>query len=76
LYGDLSVRFNRIGSQVVRRGDRIFGVGKNNRLSAVIYYKKKYLGSGYEKTQIVYHNPFAARKICRDVFDGAKVTQF
>jgi len=76
LYGDLSVRFNRVGSQVFRRGDRIFGVNKNKRLSVVVHYKKILQNSGYTKEKIVYHNPFAAHKIARDIFEGENVTQF
>jgi hypothetical protein len=75
LYGDLSVRFNRVRSQVIRSGDRIFGVNKNKRLSAVVYYKKRLQSSGYEKKMAVYHNPFALHKIARDVFEGENVTQ-
>lgn len=76
LYGDLSIRFNRVGSQAFRTGDRIFGANKNKRLSAVVYYKKRLQNSGYTKEKVVYHNPFAVHKIARDIFEGENVTQF
>lgn len=74
LFGDLSVNFAKKAS-VFRTVDRIFGKRKNTRLSAIIYYDKRLQNSGYSKKKVVYHNPFAAKKLSSDVFEGENVTQ-
>lgn len=71
LFGDLKI--NLFGElRPFRGGYRIFEKNRNNRLSAVIYYKK-----GLPKNEkLVYHNRFATTKLSDDIFDGENVTQF
>lgn len=76
LYGDLSVNFATNPVQEFRTGDRIFGKRKNTRLSAVILYDKRLQNFGYTRKKVIYHNPFALRKLPKEVFEGENVTQF
>jgi hypothetical protein len=73
LFGDLGI--DRHG-RVIRGRDRIFKHGKNERLSAVVYYEKRLQGSGYMKTRFVYHNCCAKVKLPTNFFEGANVFQF
>lgn len=75
LFGDLKINF--LGElRYFRGGDRIFAKNKNNRLSAVIYYKKRLHKSGYSKEKFVYHNCFATTRLSDDIFEGENVIQF
>jgi len=76
LFGDLSVNFGAKKAPVFRTGDRIFAKKKNTRLSAVVLYDKRLQNFGYTRKKAVYHNPFALRKLPKDVFEGENVTQF
>jgi hypothetical protein len=72
LFGDLKVNFSG-EPRLFRGGDRIFAKDKNNRLSAVIYYKKTLHELRYSKEKLVYQNNFAAVKLPADVFAGMNV---
>jgi hypothetical protein len=75
IFGDLSIKkFGEL--QLCRNGDRIFAKNKNNRLSAIIFYEKNIYESGYVKKKfVVYHNPYASKKLSFNVFEGENVTQ-
>lgn len=76
LYGDVSVNFFSKPVQTFRKGDRIFDKQKNTRLSAVIHYEKILQNTGYTRKKTVYHNPFASKKLGKEVFEGENVTQY
>jgi hypothetical protein len=75
LLGDLRVNF--LGEpKLFRSGDRIFAKNKNNRLSAVIYYKKTLQELRYSREKLVYQNRFATIRLPDDVFAGMNVIQY
>ena len=80
LYGDENAVINLQdnSARLVRIHNGAFSPRINTRLSAVIFFRKKW----DEKTQhfarirVVYHNPFAKKKLTEDFFDDVNVKQF
>lgn len=77
LLGDvyISVNLKDHSTHAVRKGDRIFDAKKNTRLSAVIYYEKKFQNQKFFARKTVFHNPFAAKPIGPDFFEDEGVKQ-
>lgn len=77
LFGDEHLRVNRkdFSTHVVRKGDRIFDSKKNTRLSAVMYYRKRFQNQNFLVHKIVFHNPFATKPIDPDFFVDKGVKQ-
>lgn len=77
LFGDEQFRVNKkdFSTQMVRGRDRIFDARKNTRLSAVIYYKKKFQNQDFLIHKSVFHNPYATKPIHPDFFADKDVKQ-
>ena len=77
LFGDEQLRVNKknFSTHVVRGRDRTFDVKKNTRLSAVIYYKKKFQNQNFLVRKSVFHNPYATKPIHPDFFADKDVKQ-
>ena len=77
LFGDEKLRVNRIdfSTHVERGRDKIFDVKKNTRLSAVIYYKRKFQNENFLFRRTVFHNPYATKPIHPDFFADKDVKQ-
>lgn len=77
LLGDVHVVVNLKdrSTHAVRKGDRIFDDRKNTRLSAVVYYKKKFQNQKFLVRKTVFHNPFATKPISPDFFEDEGVRQ-
>ena len=77
LFGDEHLRVNKkdFSTHVVREKERIFDAKKNTRLSAVIYYKKRFQNQSFLVSKTIFHNPFATRHIHPDFFADKDVKQ-
>lgn len=78
LFGDESFVVNKedFSAHAVRGREKIFSANKNTRLSAVLYYRKKFGKSGFHVWKTVFHNPFASNPIIPDFFEDNNVKQF
>ncbi|MBW1932305.1 MAG: hypothetical protein JRI56_04645 [Deltaproteobacteria bacterium] len=65
---------NIIGS--TRYGDRVFSPSKNSRISAILFYKKKYSNEKFEHNLWIFHNPYAKKPIPVEFFRDNNVLQF
>jgi len=77
LFGDEKLRVSKrdFSTHVVRGRDRIFDMKKNTRLSAVVYYEKKFENQNFLVHKSVFHNPYATRPIHPDFFADKDVKQ-
>lgn len=77
LFGDEGLVVNKedFSTHVVRGKERIFDAKKNTRLSAVLYYKKKYREPNFQVWRTVFHNPYASNPISPDFFRDENVKQ-
>ena len=78
LFGDLKLRINLKdnSSKPIRGKERIFTPTKNTRLSAVIYYEKKFQNHNFNYRKVVFHNPYAKIPIGAKFFQDYNVKQF
>jgi len=80
LYGDESAVINLQdhSARLIRKHNGTFSPKINTRLSAVIFFEKKYNGQNqnFTRRKVVYHNPFAQKKLSTEFFDDANVKQF
>ncbi len=77
LFGDERVIINKedFSARVVRGKEKIFTAKKNTRLSAVLYYKKKFRKESFHLWKSVFHNPFASNPISPHFFEDKNVRQ-
>jgi hypothetical protein len=77
LFGDERVVISKedFSAKVVRGKEKIFTAKKNTRLSAVLYYKKKFVESGFQVWKSVLYNPFASNPISPSFFEDKNVRQ-
>jgi len=78
LFGDLKLRINLkdSSSEPMREKEKIFTYNKNTRLSAVIYYEKRFQNSSFDYRKVVFHNPYAKVPIDPNFFKDHNVKQF
>ena len=78
LFGDECFVVNKedFSARAVRGREKLFDAKKNTRLSAVLYYKKKFGESGFKVWKSVFHNPFASNPITPVFFEDNNVKQF
>lgn len=80
LYGDEKAVINLKdnSAHLERSYNGTFSPRINTRLSAVIFFKKKWNeeSQNFKRLRVVYHNPFAKKKIDTEFFDDVDVKQF
>jgi len=80
LYGDEKILIHKDdwSTEVIRVRNGTFSPNMNTRLSAVIFFKKK-LNSMSQNSicnKLVFHNPFAKKKLSKTFFEDNNVRQF
>jgi len=77
LFGEQVFRVHTkdVSGEWVRTGDKIFDFHKNTRLSALIYFRRKFQGDQFSRTTRVYHNPFASKPINKEFFSEPETKQ-
>jgi hypothetical protein len=80
LYGDENAVINLEddSARFIRIRNGTFSPGINTRLSAVIFFKKKWDEGNkrFTRDRVVFHNPFAKKKLTADFFKDTNVKQF
>lgn len=80
LYGDENVVINLRdnSSRLVRKHNGTFSPRFNRRLSAVVFFEKKWNEQyqNFTRLRVVFHNPFARKKLSTEFFDDVNVRQF
>lgn len=80
LYGDENALINLVdnSAKLIRVHNGTFSPRINTRLSAVIFFKKKWDEGNkrFTREKVVFHNPFANKKLTEDFFKDVNVRQF